>query len=257
VMLTYAHARVGEINRLRELGVRHFVLRALDGEFNTLEQRRRLAARVADLMPLGVGMVVAGCEPENIFSMKWGATSWGHWEAWNHRERLFWLLDELRPLRQRGLRVVSAGWTYRGHYRDWREGVQPGEQQWLEITRVAYNECDLNGFHWYGADGTPYDIHERMRVGLWQEQGRRHRALFIDELGVDRGTPVERMGAYIRIAELLERTNLDEPWGGSGERVEGLVPFVSNGVPNGHWDEGKLLREPRCYELLGRFMRGE
>jgi hypothetical protein len=190
-------------------------------------------------------------EPEHTYDMRYGSPTWGHQHAYQHRRDMEAALYVLRPL---GIRVCSPGWTSRVKDFNWKEGLFPGEQSWLEVTRIEYNRCDYNGLHAYTYDGTAYDINERMRRIFHREQERRHRPLWVNEIGVDRGTQVERMAVYIEIARQLMTTNTASVWYGAGERVEGFTPFVSNGTPNGHWDAGYLLRDPACYALLGEFM---
>ena len=88
-----------------------------------------------------------------------------------------------------------------------------------------------------------------MRRHLWVEQGRRHKPLYIDEVGVAGSrSPVDKMQSYLKLATKL--------LGPTGERVECLAPFVSNGTGVG-WDPKFLLRDPAAYQLVKRFMDGE
>ena len=242
------------LRRLRDSGVTGVALRMNEGDYSSASLRLMWRDRIAPLVPLGVDTVIVGVEPDHAYDMRFGSPTWGQAAAAVHRDNLAAMLQLLRPLH---VRVVSPGWTSRTRDMNWVEGVFPGEQSWLEITREAYNACDLNGFHWYSYDGTPYDVNERMRRTLWLEQGRRHKPLYIDEVGVDRGTPVQRVTVYLHLATLLLNTGSPPtPFEFSGARVEALVPFVSNGNGRG-WDPAYLIRDPAAYALIGRFMAGQ
>jgi hypothetical protein len=246
VMLAFANHET--LAGLADLGVKCTV-RLDEADYADDETRRRAAGRLAGLAPAGlVDTVIIGVEPENVFNFRFGSPTWGQVTAMDHARRLQLMLDLVRPM---GLRTVSAGWTARGIDMNWSdaEGVQPGLYAWLELTRMAYNACDLNGFHLYGYDGTDYDLWDRMRRHLWVEQARRHKPIYIDELGVaGSSTATEKMRSYLRLATAL--------LGPMGERVEALTPFVSNGTGVG-WDPRFLLRDREPYLLLKRFMDGE
>ena len=236
------------IARLASMGVRCTV-RLDEADYATGDARLRSRDRIGTLLPLGaIDTVMVGVEPENAFNFRFGSPTWGQHAALDHAALLTAMTALLRPL---GVRVVSAGWTARGIDMNWSnpEGVQPGLYTWLEITRQAYNACDLNGFHLYGYDGTEYDLWERMRRHLWVEQGRRHKPLYIDEVGVlGSNTPVDKMRSYVRFATRL--------LGPMGERVAAFTPFVSNGTGIG-WDPRFLIRDRQAYLLLRRFIDGE
>ena len=239
--------------RLRDAGVQGVTVRMNEEDYATHEARLRARDRIAPLLALGVDIVIVGVEPEHAFDFRYNSPGWGQDAAFAHSSNLREMLGLLRPL---GVRVASPGWTSRAKDMNWREGLFPGEQTWLEITREVYNACDLNGFHWYSYDGTDYDVRERMRRTLWQEQERRHLPIYIDEVGVDRGTPVQRMGIYLHLATLLLDSTSNQPFALSGARVAALTPFVSNGNGVG-WDIRYLIRDPMAYQMVGRFLSGE
>lgn len=254
VEVTFNIATEALVDMLASAGVRTICARLNEGDYYTADARRATADRVARLMPKGLTHVQIGCEPENAQDMRFGSRSWGQEQAYLHGNATREMYLSLFAL---GVKTISAGWTERGWYRNWDEGVQPGVYPWLEETRLAYNDCDYNGAHLYMSDGTTYDIEERARAYLWEEQARRHKPLWIDELGVTPsvGDNLAKMGIYLRFASYLLRTDRRTPLGGAGERVEALIPFVSNGNGIG-WDPRFILRDPAAYDLLGAWIRG-
>lgn len=254
VQITFNIATEALVSTLANRGITTITVRLNESDYYTSEQRRVSTDRIARLMRLGLTHVIIGVEPENAVDMRYGSRTWGQEQAYLHGNATREMYLSLFAL---GVKTISAGWTVRGWFRNWDEGVQPGVYPWLEETRLAYNDCDYNGAHLYMSDGTTYDIEERARVYLWEEQARRHKPLWIDELGVTPsvGDNVAKMGIYLRFASYLLRTDRRQPLGGAGERVEALIPFVSNGNGIG-WDPRFILRDPAAYDLLGAWIRG-
>ena len=249
------------LRQLQDAGVREVAVRLWATDYDRESARRSTRDLVASKQRLGVKYVILGREPENGFDMRYGSRSWGGPEAFSEANNAHAMYTLLFPL---GVKVVSAAFTYRAHYRDWNSaaspqgGLQPGVYVWTEETRMLCDEVDYNGFHWGGADGTAYDIGERMRVSLWEAQARHHKPLFIDEVAIDRGDPVFRMTTYLHLATLLMESDRTKPFGGSGERVEWLCPFISAGDPGNppQWPPDQILRDPRCYALVREYMAG-
>jgi hypothetical protein len=40
----------------------------------------------------------------------------------------------------------------------------------------------------------------------------------------------------------------------SNDRVKLLCPFTANGTPAGYWDARYLIKDPKAYELLARWL---
>jgi hypothetical protein len=126
---------------------------------------------------------------------------------------------------------------------------QPGEATWSEITRLQYDACDGNACHLYTYNWTGPIDELRVKFALQRFATERHKMLWVDELGVNSGTPIERMRAYIDIAQML----VSEP---VGRRVTMLCPFVCNGNPGNppSWSPGYVLTDPACYAELGAWL---
>lgn len=254
VELTWNVATESTVDYLAQSGVRTICARLGEYDYYTHEARRAVADRIPALRAKGLTHIQVGVEPEHGVDMRYASRNWQHERAYLHGNATHEMSIALFAL---GVHVISAGWTARGWYRNWDEGVQPGLYAWTEETRLAYDECDYNGMHLYMADGTQYDIEERARIALWEEQARRHKPLWIDEVGVtpSRGTERDKMALYLRLATYLLRTERTTPLGGAGERVEAFIPFISNGDGVG-WDIRYLIRDPWCYDLLSAFYAG-
>jgi hypothetical protein len=270
-MLDWSIASVSLCRDLKNAGIVAIAVRLWPEDYSTETARNLTINRLVKLQDEGVCFLVIGREPENAYGLTYN-DDWHGGEAFVVRDAILEMNRRALVLhsQQRPLWTVSPGLTYRGHYTNWDArdnrgaGLQPGEYTWLEILRPALDECSYNGFHSGGSDGTEYDITERMKDTIHEAQERYHRNLFIDEIVISRGTPVQRMTTYLRVAtKLLERraTNVagsEIPLGGAGERVRWLCPFISLGEPGEPpaWPRSQLLRDPDCYPLVRAFMRG-
>jgi hypothetical protein len=198
---------------------------------------------------------------DDAYDAKFGSPNWGEDEAKRLNDQILSLYEEWEPLIKNGLRIVSPALMYRGHYRDWREGLQPGLARWWEIMRPAHNKAWSNAVHLYGDDGTQYDTMERVRVGLWVHQMFANRPVWLGEVNCNKGTDAQQMLFLVRLLSLLywqdPRHGAWGPWTGSGERVWGFVPFACNGDTRGWGSPNHLISDKIAYELLGRFMAGE
>lgn len=193
-----------------------------------------------------VEAVILGNEPERSYDTCYGSPDWGlgYDGAWTHANRA----DAYRRTLQGigGIKVIAPAFSRGAISED--DAPHPGQESWAEVCRAVYDACDGQGFHLYQyAWKSPVDS-LRLRFALQRGEERHHRNLWIDELGIDTGTPVERMAAYIDVARLLER----HPY---GERVEFLCFFVSNGDGQG-WGKNYIIRDRQAYKLLGSFMAG-
>lgn len=256
--LSLAAIRMDIVARLKQAGCR-LVLRVEEGTYRDAASAARIGGEVAAVSAVcQVEATVAGVEPENGVHMIYGA-DWEKVRAYEHRNAF----DRLRvALQLRGLRVIAPGWTKHSISED--DPPMPARTTWREIcTMPQYSEHDRNrmSFGYHSADGVGWHEYQhgwhgfvdelRLKFSLKQAQELWHLPIWIDELGVNSGTQVERMRAYIDIAEMLLTHRL-------GQRVELLTPFVSNGDPGPppyHWNPGLLLTDPACYRLLGDWMQ--
>lgn len=250
------------LRRLRnDYGIRGVSIRLHDYDYDSSTARARWRDQVGMLRGEGLDTVVLGAEVDDRFDAKFTSPNWGEKRAEQIRDATHALLDEWEPLIDGGLRVVAPALMYKGHYRDWREGLQPGQFRWWEIMRPAINRCHAQACHLYGADGTWYDTKERVRTGLWLAESLANRPVWLGEVNCDRGSDVEQMLFIVRLLSLLYWTDPTHPdfgpWAGSGERLQQVVPFAANGDTKGWGSPNHLIAEKAAYELLGRFMGGE
>lgn len=249
------------LQRLRSMGVR-VLLRIDEGAYYSDDAPARLTPRVvraAELCPLE-GAVV-GNESENAQDFTYTSASFGQPFAYVHRVRF----DAMRvALQAAGIRVISPAQTMRSISED--EQPIPGSVTWREICTLpntryteaqgqyGYLSANGNGAHiyCYGWDGPTDEL--RFKFALKYLANIWHRPLYIDEIGIaGNHTQLEKMAGYVSIAEILlsQRNGKQHPL---GQRTEALVPFLSNGTPNGQWDARYLLTDPACYQLLGNWM---
>ncbi len=169
------------------------------------------------------------------------------------------MLASIGAFKPLGMKIGSPALTYKGMYRDWREGLIPGWFRWWEICRVAFNACDFNCVHIYSTDGTAYDVLERMRAGLWLLQSLANKPVWLDEIGCDRGTDAVQMGTLLRFYTLLTTVDPNGPWGQwarSGERVLGATVWCLNGDGKG-WPAEQMIMELAQYVELRRLVGGQ
>ena len=238
--------------------VRNFALRLHDYDYDNRAARDRWLSRIVSLKGEGVDTVVLGVEVNDRFDMTFPSRDWGEWRAREIRDALYALNSEWAGA---GVRICSPALKYVGHFRDWREGLQPGMFRWREILRDAANKFPCSTEHVYGADGTWYDTKERFRVGLWLAQSLANRPVWLGEVNCDRGNDQEQMLFLVRLLSLLYWTDTTHPdrgpWAGSGERLVQFVPFAWNGDTRGWGSPNHLIADIEAYRLLGRFMAGE
>src|SRR5262245_16699679 len=158
VMLAGIAATQEVVQRLRNEGINHITVRLSNDDVWSADKRKAWADELARLR---VEAVVLGTEPDNAYDLRYGHP-WGEASAFARVTDIHQAHLEIKE-KAPHIQTVSPALTYRGHYRDWREGVQPGRYTWLEILRLSLDECDLCGLHLYGADGTTFDMSERMR----------------------------------------------------------------------------------------------
>lgn len=257
--LSLAASRPEVCRRMREMGCT-LVLRVEEGTYSDGDAPARIGGecvRVQNVCP--VEAVIVGVEPENGVAFTYGQ-DWQKIRAYEHRAAF----DRVRVgLQLRGFRVVAPGWTKRSISED--DPPQPARTTWREIcTQPQESEHDQGGvsFGYHSAQGVGWHEYQhgwlgfvdelRLKFSLKQAQELWHLPLWIDELGVNTGSQVERMRAYIDIAEMLLSHRL-------GRRIEMLAPFISNGDPGSppHWDARFILRDPVAYRLLGDWMAAE
>lgn len=244
-----------------ETQVRHFSTRLHDYDYDNPAARSRWHVTLATLLAEGLDTVVLGAEVDSAFDATFASKDWGTWRAVQIRDSMYDLLDEWQDLVGRGLRIVSPAIMYRGHYRDGREGLQPGMYRWREIMRPAANEFWANAVHVYGADPTWYDTQERVRVGLWDALSNANKPAWLGEVNIDRGSDVEQMTWLCRLLTLLYWTDPRHPdygkWVNFGDRLVQVAPFAANGNTEGWGSPNHLITDLEAYKVLGRFMGGE
>lgn len=245
VMLQFAFADSMTLGKMKQRGLK-VVLRIGEDYYADDAPSRFRAELKAKQQVCPIEAVILGVEPDNPFNLKYGSTSWGQPRAYEHRLRSDRLRTALSGL---GVKLVSASPTMHSISED--EPPAPGQVSWREICTLpdrnmgqGYHDYDGNGYHLYSYDYIGVVDELRVKFALKQAQTLWHRPLWIDEVGVGKGAPVQRMMMYTKIADMLLGNVL-------GQRVEMLAPFVSNGQPHGHWDANFLLRDPECYRVLG------
>lgn len=253
VMLMLEHATTDTLRALADRGCK-VVLRVNEADYYSADAPLQIATRVMMARrDCPVDAVIVGNEPDHPFNMNYGSVGWGQEFAYVHRMRFSAVR---RILQNTGARVVSPAPIMRSISED--DPPAPGRVTWREIMCLSEDEgyqlADFNGCHLYayGWDGPVDEL--RLKFALKQQTELWHKPLYVDEVGVSGNhTPIEKMRAYIDIAEILMSIR-DGRQLMIGQRVEFLCPFVSNGSPDGSWDARYLLRDPACYRLLGDWM---
>lgn len=188
--------------------------------------------------------LVCGVEPEHETDLTYEAPTWHQERAAEHARRVDRVRAAVQPL---GVKAVSPGWTMRGISET--DPLQPGELAWRELCAPVYHQCDGCGFHLYTYNWLSVVDNLRVYFALQKACVFWHKPIWLIEVGVGSSSPVERMQAYLDIANILLDPSL--PF---SKRVEMFCPFVSNGTGQA-WDSSYLLKDPACYTLLGSWMR--
>ncbi len=253
VMLMMDFCDVVTLSRLRGMGCR-VVIRVSENDYYNDEAPERIRNQVLMAMrSCPVEAVIVGNEPDHAQNLSYGSPGWGQEFAYVHRRRF----DAVRKaLQSMGVKVISPALIMRSISED--EPPAPGQVTWREICTLpdngaGYLEADGNGAHLYlyHADG-PVDT-LRALFALKYYATIWHQNLWVDELGIpDNRPPVEKMRAYIALAEILisQREGRQHPL---GQRVDFLCPFLANGDPGNPpaWNPSYLIRDKKAYELLG------
>lgn len=245
VMLPLGLADTGTLDRLWSMGV-GVVLRIEEGTYYDQHSPEQIAQRVVDCaLHAHVHFAIIGCEPEAHYDWRWGY-DWHQDQAWPHRSAV---ARTSAAIHNRGYRTASPGWRMRMISET--DPPEPGWATWLEICRIEYDSCDLNGCHLYEYGWESWVDENRFRTTLQRFMTDYHKDLVIDEIGVGSGDQVAKMSAYINIAQII----LDDDYI-LGDRVKMLCPFVSNGAPGNPpvYDPEYIIRDPAAYDLLGTWM---
>lgn len=214
-----------------------------------------------------VEAVIVGVEPDDQYVLSYGSPDWGQARAYEHRAAF----DRVRKLLQPMIRVVSPGLKAMVRKSDGSLGRSiseddppaAGVRDWCMINtlpdtegRFGWDEADGNSTHMYlySHDGVVDDLRFMIDSKWWLTL--LHKPVWIGEVGVGqaRTSDVEKMTAYIQLAEILlsrDRFGKQHPLGVHSEL---LAPFVSNGIP-AHWEPYYLLDDPAAYVMLGDWMR--
>lgn len=260
VQMPIASIDNGVLALLDSLDVSENVIRIPASMYDTPAAVVRSTPRIRTLAQTGLWKWLCfGIEPDEGKSALFGSPDWGERTAEKIRDGIY---NGLSAWGGFGLKMLSPSLTYRGHYRDWNSagepggGLAPGWFRWHEILRDAANACWANQQHMYSADGTMYDVDERLRTALWLAQSVSNKPIYIAEINADRGTDIDQMAFLIRFMTYLLPSNSDprRPFGRSGERVVGVAPFVANGNAVG-WPEIHRITDIRAYEALGAWIR--
>lgn len=250
----------GVLSLLDELDVSDNMIRIPASMYDSPAAVDKSTPRIKSLAQTGLFKWLGfGIEPDEGKSALFGSPDWGEKVAEKIRDGIY---NGLASWQHLGLKILSPALTYRGHYRDWNStaepggGLAPGWFRWHEILRDAANACWANQHHIYSADGSMYDVDERLRTSLWLAQSVSNQPIYIAEINADRGTDVEQMAFIIRFMNYLLPANSDprRPFGRAGERVVGVTPFCANGNAVG-WPEIHRITDIRAYEQLGAWMR--
>lgn len=247
VMLPLWLATPELVERLRQAGVGHVTVRLEESDYYTPAARSRAIGKCGRLRGTIVATCILGVEPENGIDLSYGSPDWGHARAREHADAVQQMAAMLAGF---GWKLVSPGWTARVKS---ETEIAPGEHAWRELCAPAYQALHGCGVHiyTYQVEGIVDELRLMWLVSKWA--GWWHKPIYIDEIGVDKGTQVERMRVYLWVASYLLNPRLP-----ANGRVEMLCPFVSNGDPGDpnspKWPPGLLLRDPECYRLLGAWM---
>jgi hypothetical protein len=246
VMLPFEMATADQIGMFAEAGKRT-ILRLNEHEYYDDAMPTTIAARLAwyrSMFGDSIEALVCGVEPEHETDLSYDAPTWHQERAREHAHRVDRVRAEVQPL---GIKVVSPGWTMRGISET--DTLQPGEMAWRELCAPTYHQCDGCGFHLYTYNWLSVVDSLRVYFALQKACVFWHKPIWLIEVGVGSSGPVERMQAYLDIANILLDPAL--PF---SKRVEMFCPFVSNGTGEA-WDRGYLLKDPACYDLLSHWMR--
>lgn len=258
LMLPFADATT--LRRMRDMGIR-VVLRVPEEAYYEDSAPTHIKDGVlAAMQSCPVEAVLIGNEPDAAQDLGYGASTFGQPFAYAHRRRF----DAVRSVLQGvGIKVISPALIMRSISED--EAPAPGQASWREILclpdenkEYGYLEADGNACHIYGygwdgpVDELRFKFAVKIAATLW------HKELWIDEVGMTgKYTQLEKMSAYIDMAEILLSVQSDGKQHPLGRRVNLLCPFVSNGSPGDPpaWSPGFLIRDPKAYELLGQWIR--
>jgi hypothetical protein len=246
VMLPYGIATAEQIGLLAEIGKR-VILRLDESDYYHDQAPLDVAAtlqRWKALLGDSIEALVCGVEPEHLTNLSYDSPTWGQDHARDHARRVDRVRAAVQPL---NIKVVSPGWTMRTISET--DPLQPGEMAWRELCAPAYHQCDGCGYHLYTYNWQSVVDNLRVYFALQKACIFWHKPLWLIEVGVGGGGPVDRMQAYIDIANILLDPAL--PF---NKRIEMFCPFISNGTGEA-WDSGYLLRDPASYELLSHWTR--
>lgn len=244
VMLPYwvVKAHPEQLQRLASMGVR-LVVRLANGESDTIITICHVLHAAAQLVV--IDFVIVGNEPDSGIDFSRGSPTW-------HQERAYmnagYVKEMVPALAAVGLRAVSPAWSMRSISED--DVPQPGLTTWREIVAPAYQQCYAEAAHIYDYSWSGVVDELRFKYSLQEALEALHLNVVLDEVGVDRGTNVERMAAYIAMSRDLERIPA------LGSAVIMFCPFVSNGDPGNPpvYDRGFIMRDAAAYQALGTYI---
>lgn len=262
VMVMYAHG-MGDLPWLLGNGHR-YAIRVDEGDYATSAKRAEVRNTFRRLTPnqrAGLEFVTIGVEPEGHLDFSWGSkTGWGNEVLGDDRltdmERHRRAFNELRTsLQNDGIKVCSPG--YRCRDIDGRKGApptdgpQPGYFRWSAHMLSEYGAAEYNGSHFYGYDGTAYDVEHRAARYFNKEISIRQREIILDEINVGNRhfTKEECMAGTLNIAEEARHTG----------RVVRAYIFVFNGTPYNdkgeeQWPPNQLVDSDPCYGMLAKWL---
>lgn len=255
VMLTFQLARTRTDVLARLAGInRRAVIRIEGDNTNTPATIAQSLSTIRHVIPIEA--VIAGCEPDAGCDMRIGSPSWCQDEAYASVARVSALIAAIEGL---GLMAVSPAMSYPPDAVSEDGTPLPGRTTFREIVAPIYQRANGCGVHIYALgwakDQDPPEIHrvneDRFKWGLKWATENWHLPIWIDEVGVILASDIDKMKAYIRMADIV-RANP-----GVSARVRMLCPFISAGSPGNPpaWDTRYLIKDRVAYELLGQWMR--
>lgn len=241
VMLPYmlVKTKPDVLAHLASLQVR-VVVRLANGEPDPIDTICHVLQAAAHTV--SIDFVIVGNEPDSGLDWRDGAPTWGQDRAYQHVAYVNAIVPALTAV---GLQAVSPAWSMRSISED--DEPQPGVTTWREICEPAYEKCMACGAHIYDYAWQGVVDELRFKFALQEALEALHKPVVLDEVGVDRGSNVERMNAYIAMSRDLERIPA------LGARVLMFCPFVSNGDGHGY-DPGFILRDTAAYQALGQYI---
>ncbi len=200
--------------------------------------------RLSFMIPIDA--VILGVEPDTGIDFTYASPNWGQSRAYAHRLRAN---DLMSAVMDAGLPAVAPAMTWPPEMISEDGILQPGRTTWREIVAGVYQRAAGVASHCgyvLGWDGNAINA-ERFKFGLKRACEEWHKPLWIDEATFPTDDDVLQMKCAIELAAVIMS-------GSANDRVKLLSPFCSAGTPGGYWPAAYLIKDPKAYELLARWL---